>query len=194
MTVSVPPRWVASDGSTVAHTAPPAAARPVGWFPTRMGRVAPVPGSILDTVPPTPLATQIAPSAYTIPAGVPPTSIVPTWPVRGLTRARVPLPSATQTLPPPTASPSGLWPTLTASEIRLSAGSTRSSSPVSWLVTQTAPWPAAIEAGALPREMVDTTSPVAASILDSVSLVTLATHTEPKPNATALGPIPTRIG
>jgi hypothetical protein len=63
MTVSVPPRWAASEGSTVAHNASPAAARFVGWFPTCMSWVAPVLGSILDTVPLTPLAIQIAPSA-----------------------------------------------------------------------------------------------------------------------------------
>ena len=90
-----------------------------------------------------------------------------------------PPPSATHTLPAPTARPSGLWPTGMACEMRLAVGSMRSSSPVSRLVTQTAPSPTAIAVGALPSEMVDTTTPVAASILDTVSLVTLATHTDP---------------
>src|SRR5690348_418222 len=144
-----------------------------------MSLVAPVDGSILVTVPLMLLATQTASSAYTIPAGAPLTAVVRTFPVRGSTRVRDPPPSATQTLPAPTARPSGRWPTGLAWMMRLLAGSTRSTSPVSWLVTHTPPSPTAIASGTLPREIVATTSPVVASILDNVSLVTLVTHTDP---------------
>src|SRR5215470_11794625 len=179
MTVSVPPRWLVSAGSTVAHTALPAAARLVGSLPTWTSCVAPVTGSIRDTVPPTPFATQTALSAYATPAGAPPTLILRTLPVRGSKPLSIPLASAAQTMPAPTARPSGLWPIVIAWETRLIAGLTRNSVPVCWLITQTAPAPTATPAGALPSEIVRTTAPVAALILDSVSLVTLATQTDP---------------
>src|ERR1700733_12065121 len=193
MTVRVPPRWLASDGSTVTHTLLPAAARSVGSFPRRTSCVAPVAGSILDTAPLTLSATQTAPLAYTTPAGAPPTLIVCTLPVRGSKRVTAPPVSAAQMLPAPTATPAGPCPIAIARDGRSSPGSTRSSSPVSWLTTQTAPAPTAMPVGALPRGMTDTTSPVAALILDRVSLVTLATQTDPYPDAMTLGPIPTVI-
>ncbi len=124
-------------------------------------------------------ATQAAPPEYTTATGVPPTLIVRTFPVRGSKRETVPPVSATQTLPAPTATPSGLWPIANVWDGRSSPGSTRSRSPVSWLATQMAPTPTAMPAGELPRRMVATTSPVAAPILDSVSLVSLATQTDP---------------
>src|SRR5215469_15775712 len=178
MTVSVPPRWLVSAGSTVAHTVPPAAARPVGSFPTLTSCAAPVTGSILDTVPLTPSATQTAWLAYTTPAGAPLTGIVRILPVRGSRRVSVPAASAIQIMPAPAARPSGFWPILIAWESRLLAGSTRSSVPVCWLSTQTAPAPTATPDGEL-LSVIDVTAPVAASILDSVSLVTLATQTDP---------------
>src|SRR6516165_275419 len=193
MTVSVPPRWLVSAGSTVAHTWSPAAARLVGSFPTRISCTAPVTGSIRDTVPPMPLATQTAWLAYTTPAGAPPTGIVRALAVRGLRRMSVPPASATQIMPAPTVRPSGLWPIVIGRESRLLAGSTRCSVPVCWLITQTAPAPTATPAGALLSAIAGATAPVAALILDSVSLVTLATQTDPYPNAIALGPVPTGI-
>src|ERR1700729_719072 len=193
MTVSVPPRGLASDGSNVAHRGVPATARSVGSFPRRTSCVAPVAGSILDTVPLTLSATQTAPLAYNTPAGAPPTLIVCILPVRGSKRVTAPSASAAQMLPAPTATPSGPCPIAIACDGRAAPGSTRSSSPPSWLTTQTAPAPDAMPVGALPSGMTETTAPVAALILDSVSLVSLATQTDPYPDAIAVGPIPTVI-
>jgi hypothetical protein len=61
--VSVPPRWLAGDGSTVASTLPPAAARAVGSLPVAMDRTEPACGSMRKTLPPGPFATQMASSA-----------------------------------------------------------------------------------------------------------------------------------
>ena len=147
---------------------------------------------VLDTVPLRLFATQTAPLAYATPAGAPPNLIVCTLPVRGSKRVTVPPVSVAQMLPAPTARAVQAVPDRDRLRRPVVARSTRSSSPVSWLVTQTAPAPTAMPVGALSSGMVGSTSPVAASILDSVSLVTLATQTDPYPDAIALGPIPGR--
>src|SRR5215467_10602729 len=179
MTVSVPPRWLASEGSTVAQTRPPAAAMSAVSLPMWMSCTLPDAGLILDTEPFSPPATHRAPPEYATPAGTPLTSIVRDRPVRGAMRHTVPPASATQTLPAPTARPAGLWPIGIAWETRLSAGSTRSSRPACWLVTHTAPAPAATLVGAMPRGIVAITWPVTASILVSVPAAVLATQTDP---------------
>jgi hypothetical protein len=63
MAVSVPPRWLAREGSTVAQTRLPTAARLAGSFPRWMSCATRVAGSILFTPPLRLLATQTAPSA-----------------------------------------------------------------------------------------------------------------------------------
>src|SRR6516162_465919 len=97
--VRVPPRWLASDGSTLTSTPPPAGARAVGWLPTWMDRTEPACGSIRHTLPPWLSAAQTAPSANAMPAGEPPTLTFRARPVPGSTRATAPPRSPTQTLP-----------------------------------------------------------------------------------------------
>ena len=105
--------------------------------------------------------------------------MIRTWPVRGSKRATLPLASAAQTLPAPTATPVWEPPTGTERDTRLVWGSTSTRLPVSAPVTQTPPSPAARPVGVLPSGMVATTRPLPASILESVLSVTFATHTDP---------------
>src|ERR1700735_3447308 len=101
MTVTVPPRWLANDGSTVTQTWLPAAARSVGSLPRWTKRVAPVLGAILETAPLTLSVIQTAPPEYTTSEGEPPTFVVRACPVRGSKRVKAPPVSATHTSPAP---------------------------------------------------------------------------------------------
>src|SRR5262249_52614014 len=112
--------------------------------------------------------------------GAPPEMTVRMRPVAGSRRTTLPLESAIQTEPAPTATPLGEAPTADGlRETWLVSGSTNNSRPVAALVTQMPPFPAASAEGVAPRGIVLMTLPAPGAILDSVLSVTFATQTDP---------------
>src|SRR5262245_44978542 len=112
--------------------------------------------------------------------GAPPEMTVRMRPVAGTRRTTLPLESAIQTEPAPTATALGEAPTaIGLRETRLVRGLTNSNRPVWAHVTQMPPFPAASPDGVAPRGMVLTTLPLAGAILDSVLSVIFAVQTDP---------------
>jgi hypothetical protein len=91
---------------------------------------------------------------------------------------------ATQTAPPPVATPAGPFPIGTASVTRSVRGSISKSCPVD-VVTHTPSRPTAIPCGIVAA------APLLVSRRETVAPVVFATQTEPAPTAIALAPLPT---
>src|SRR5262249_8024495 len=149
-------RVMVPDWSVATHTAPAAAARPLGSPPVLTTPwVRPVAGSIRCTVPPR-LATHRLPALAAMSLGRPPRALVC---ATGLVCARVwvggsigdkagSAGSSTHTCPPTATTRLGLVPAGIVAVTARRLGSTRTTRPAPGSVTHTAPDPAATPAGA----------------------------------------------